>query len=285
MSDLRCLPKFSFGDIENYIRQKLNEIYDDYGTNDIENSMVREKSYALHSEKGHIMKIVVPTTGTEIRVTSNVKHSMSKKNVCSIKITFKDLTVSDHALQQQELALVNTKFGPTYSISALALQQHDELGKEYTFCIDDYEQPAHPKNADYPPFPLQPLPSLEELKLNYTDIWWPMDIVLNATDCVLLETQTVAQRANQMWRDAHLKRLSASQGLSVQRILPCKQWFLKRIPLLQTFYVQFAIPFLNGVPSTVVLSVFESESSSEEDDAVVSTDISLCNDEDENDFV
>jgi hypothetical protein len=72
MSDIRCLPKFSFGDIENYIRQKLNEICDDYGTNDIQNSMVREKSYALHSEKGLIMNIVVTATGTEIRVTSNV---------------------------------------------------------------------------------------------------------------------------------------------------------------------------------------------------------------------
>jgi hypothetical protein len=45
------------------------------------------------------------------------------------------------------------------------------------------------------------------------------------------------------------------------------------------------IPFLSNVPSTVVTSVFESESSSEEDNAVVSTDISLCNDDEENDFV
>ncbi|CAF1520337.1 unnamed protein product, partial [Didymodactylos carnosus] len=277
MSDLRCLPKLSFGDIENYIRQKLNEICDGYETNDIQNSM-----------------IVVTPMATEIRVTSNVKHSTSKKNVCSIKIISKDLTVSDlkgvtancdckygnsefcshvcsvlyrlasyqllkydyipdsdfsttithgelqnlltwpiclqakrqnrsselnipfatildHALQQQQLALVNTKFGPTYSISALALQQYNELGKEYTFCIDDYEQPTYPKNMDYPPFPLQPLPSLEELKLSHTNVWWPLDIVLTDSDCVSLEAQTVTQRANQMWRDAHSKRLSASQ--------------------------------------------------------------------------
>ncbi|CAF3468855.1 unnamed protein product, partial [Rotaria sp. Silwood2] len=86
--------------------------------------------------------------------------------------------------------LVNTKFGPTYCISALALQQHDELGKEYTFSMEDCEQPTYPKNTNYPPFPLQPLPSLAELKLSHTDIWWPMDIVLNETDCISLEAQS-----------------------------------------------------------------------------------------------
>lgn len=89
MSDIRCLPKFSFGDVENYIKEKLNKICGGFGTNDIQNSMVREKSYALHSEKGHIMRIAVMDKGTEITVTSYVKHSMSKKNVCSIKIILK----------------------------------------------------------------------------------------------------------------------------------------------------------------------------------------------------
>jgi hypothetical protein len=92
MSDLRFLPKFSFGDVENYIKEKLNEICGGFGTNDIQNSMVREKSYALHSEKGHIIKVVVTDNKTEIIITSNVKHSMSKRNVCSIKIAFKDRT-------------------------------------------------------------------------------------------------------------------------------------------------------------------------------------------------
>jgi len=92
MSDLRCLPKFTFGDVESYITEKLNEVCGGFGTKDIQNSMVREKSYALHSEKGHIMKIVIVDKVTEITVTSNVKHSMSKKNVCSIKVNFNDLT-------------------------------------------------------------------------------------------------------------------------------------------------------------------------------------------------
>jgi hypothetical protein len=67
------LPKFSFRDIENYIKEKLNEICGDYGTTDIQNAMVHEKSYALHSEKGHIIKIVITEKETETRVTSNVK--------------------------------------------------------------------------------------------------------------------------------------------------------------------------------------------------------------------
>ena len=92
MSDIRYLPKFSFGDVENYIKEKLYEICGGYGTNDIQNTMVCEKSYALHSEKGHIRKIVITDKGTEIMVTSYVKHSMSKKNVCSIKVIFNDLT-------------------------------------------------------------------------------------------------------------------------------------------------------------------------------------------------
>ena len=66
--------------------------------------------------------------------------------------------------------------------------------KEFTFFIDDCEQPTYPKNTDYPPFPLRPLPSLEELKLSHAGIWWPLDIVLIDTDCASLEAQTTAQR-------------------------------------------------------------------------------------------
>ncbi|CAF4590375.1 unnamed protein product [Rotaria sp. Silwood2] len=84
-----------------------------------------------------------------------------------------------------------------FCISALALQQHDKLDKEYTSFIADYEQPTYPKNMIYPPFPLQSLSSLEEIKLSHTDTWWPLDIVLSNTNCISLESQTVAQRANQ----------------------------------------------------------------------------------------
>lgn len=102
MSDLRCLPKFSFGDVESFITEKLNEVCGGHGIRDIQNSMVREKSYALHSEKGHIMKIVIVDKGTEITITSNVKHSMSKKNVCSVKVNFNDLTKPGiHEVSQQ----------------------------------------------------------------------------------------------------------------------------------------------------------------------------------------
>jgi len=85
--------------------------------------------------------------------------------------------------------LVNTNFGPTYCISALALQQHDELAKEYTFFIEDCEQPMYPKNMDYSLVPLQSLPSLEELEFSHTGIWQPLDIVLSDTDCASLEAQ------------------------------------------------------------------------------------------------
>ncbi len=92
--------------------------------------------------------------------------------------------------------MVNTNFGPTYCISALALQQHDELAKECIFFIDDCEQLMYPKNTDYSLFPLQPLSSLEELELSHTDIWQPLDIVLSDTDCASLEAQSAAQRAD-----------------------------------------------------------------------------------------
>ena len=94
ISDLRCLPKFSFGDVDSYITEKLNEVCSGHETKDIQNSLIREKSYALHSEKGHIMRIAIVDKGTGITVTSNVKHSMSKKNVCSAEVSVNDVTKS-----------------------------------------------------------------------------------------------------------------------------------------------------------------------------------------------
>lgn len=363
----------------------------------------------------------------------------------SSKLRLPFTVILDHALHQQHLALVETQFGSTYRISGLAQQQYVELDKEYTFFIDTGEQQSYPKDTNYPPFPLQPLPSLEELNLSHTDVWWPAEIILSIVECVSLEAQTTAQRANQSWRDAHMKRLSASQvghilnrkrepsaaflsnlfssfavttasttpralqhgieneekalseykkamlskgfqvdvfpsgfvthpdffwlgatpdgkvrlrkgdktflgiveikcpysarflkptesvvlknfffekldgvlklkqdhiyyhqvqtqlfltqapwcdfvlftfkGLSIQRIFPCKQWVLKCIPLLQNFYLKFAIPFVHDVPPDAQPPVFESESESEEDTSVVCTDISLYDDDDEQDVV
>jgi hypothetical protein len=89
--------------------------------------------------------------------------------------------------------------------------KHEELAKECTFFIEDCEQPTYPKNTGYPLVPLQPLPSLEEFELSHTIIWWPLGIVLSDIDWASLEAQTVAQRASQIWHDAHSKKLSASQ--------------------------------------------------------------------------
>ena len=55
--------------------------------------MGREKSYALYSEKGYILKIDVTNKGTEILIISDVKHSISKNNVCLVKISFGDLNI------------------------------------------------------------------------------------------------------------------------------------------------------------------------------------------------
>ena len=91
MSDLRSLSKFSFGDIEKYIKDNLDKICGGTAGKHMKNSMVNEKSYALHSEKGHILRIIVKTDGSTADITSNVKHNMAKQNAYCVKINFADL--------------------------------------------------------------------------------------------------------------------------------------------------------------------------------------------------
>jgi hypothetical protein len=58
MSDVRSLPKFTFGDIEKYIKDNLNKVCGGIADNHLKNSMVNEKSFALYSEKGHRKEIL-----------------------------------------------------------------------------------------------------------------------------------------------------------------------------------------------------------------------------------
>ncbi|CAF5178643.1 unnamed protein product [Rotaria sp. Silwood1] len=91
MAGLRSLPKFSFDDIEKYIKDNLDKICGGTAEKHMKNSMVNEKSYALHSEKGHILIIIIKTDGSTADITSNVKHRMAKQNACCVKINFADL--------------------------------------------------------------------------------------------------------------------------------------------------------------------------------------------------
>ncbi len=91
MSDIRSLPKFTFGDIEKYIKDNLDKVCGGTADNHMKNSMVNEKSFALHSEKGHILRMTIRTDGAAADIASNVKHSMAKKDVCSLNINFADL--------------------------------------------------------------------------------------------------------------------------------------------------------------------------------------------------
>ena len=369
MSDIRPLPKFTFGDIENYIKENLNKVCGGIADKHMKNSMVNEKSFSLHSEKGHILRIIIKASGGEANVTSNVKHSMAKKDVCFVRIKFVDLnttgrnkfklfcrkickkyffkglsgvtancdckygnsgfcshvcsvlyrlasyqlrkldyipdadfsstvgacswrapkptnmsnlsatemiwtghrrsssssstastmsptsttakeslyqacaldacsppgldtlkqlkiradslnlpfsTLLDHAIEQQPLSMVNTNFGLTYSISALATHQHEHNEKEILFSITDCVQSIYDKDiTDFPLFPIKPLPSLNELNLSNHNTWWSAVIIVNEDDSVALEASTRGQRSSQLWRDAHTKRISASQVGSI----------------------------------------------------------------------
>ena len=73
----------------------------------------------------------------------------------------------------------------------------------------------HKDNKSYPSFPLKPMPSLSESKLSSNDVWWSMDVVVSYVDSVALEANTTGQRSSQQWRDAHTKRISASQVGSI----------------------------------------------------------------------
>ncbi|CAF1558370.1 unnamed protein product, partial [Didymodactylos carnosus] len=81
-----------FGDIEKYIKLKLDKICRGGADSHMKNSMVHQKSFALHLEKGHILRIVIKCDGTTVDVSGNVKHTMVKHNVCCVKITFADLS-------------------------------------------------------------------------------------------------------------------------------------------------------------------------------------------------
>lgn len=94
MSDIRSLPRFTFGDIEKYITDSLNRVCGGAADSHMKNTMVNEKSFALHSEKGHILRIIIKTVGGAADITSNVKHSMAKKSICYVKINFADVNVS-----------------------------------------------------------------------------------------------------------------------------------------------------------------------------------------------
>ncbi|CAF1212996.1 unnamed protein product [Didymodactylos carnosus] len=59
MSDLRSLTGFSFGDVETYIKLKLDKICGGATASHMKNFMVHQKSFALHSEEGHIFRIVI----------------------------------------------------------------------------------------------------------------------------------------------------------------------------------------------------------------------------------
>ena len=91
MSDLRSLPKFSFGGSEKYIKDNLDKIRGGTADKHMKNSTVNEKSCALHSEKGHILRITIKTDGSTADITSNVKYSMAKQNAGCVKISFADL--------------------------------------------------------------------------------------------------------------------------------------------------------------------------------------------------
>src|SRR4051812_25197011 len=60
----------------------------------MKNSMVTGKSFAIHAEKGHILRIIIKIDGTTADITSNVKHSMAKENVYGVKTSFADLNIS-----------------------------------------------------------------------------------------------------------------------------------------------------------------------------------------------
>ncbi|CAF1128424.1 unnamed protein product [Didymodactylos carnosus] len=78
--------------LKNILNFKLDKICGGATDSHMKNSMVHQKSFALHPEEGHILRIVIKSDGTTADVSGNVKHSMAKHNVCCVKITFSDLS-------------------------------------------------------------------------------------------------------------------------------------------------------------------------------------------------
>jgi hypothetical protein len=140
-------------------------------------------------------------------------------------------TLIDHAIEKQPLSTIDTKFGLTYSISALAIHQHEHTNKEILLSITDCVQPIYSKDSmTYPPFPLKPMPTLSELNLSNDNVWWSTVIIVNDNDSVALEAGTTGQRSSQQWRDAHVKRISASQvGSILNRVRAPTEPFLRNL--------------------------------------------------------
>ncbi|CAF3569914.1 unnamed protein product [Rotaria sp. Silwood2] len=71
---------------------------------------------------------------------------------------------------------------------------------------------------------------LNELTLSNDDVWWTMDIVVSDADSVALEANTTGQRSSQQWRDAHTKRISASQvGSILNRVRAPTNCFVRNL--------------------------------------------------------
>lgn len=163
------------------------------------------------TSKGPLYQACVP----DLRSPPEVNFLKQLKTRCdTLNLPFS--TLLDHAIEKNQLTTVSTSFGPTYSISPLAIHQHEHVDREVLFLIEDCNQPIyHKDNTNYPSFPLKTMPSLIELNLSNNDVWWCMDIVVGHVDSVSLEANTRGQRSSQQWRDAHKKRISASQVGSI----------------------------------------------------------------------
>ena len=87
MSDISSSPKFTFGDVEKYIKDNLSKVYGGSADNHMKNSMLNEKSFALHSKKEHILRIIIRTDGATADIASNVKNNMAK-NMSAVLVSF-----------------------------------------------------------------------------------------------------------------------------------------------------------------------------------------------------
>ena len=91
MSDIRSLPRFTFNDIENYIKYNLHKACGGAAEDHMKNSIVNEKSFALYPEKSHILRIIINTDDATADFPSTVKHKMAKHNICCVKTNFTDI--------------------------------------------------------------------------------------------------------------------------------------------------------------------------------------------------
>ncbi|CAF2628431.1 unnamed protein product [Rotaria sp. Silwood2] len=90
------------------------------------------------------------------------------------------------------------------------------------------------------------MPSLTELNLSNDDVWWSMDIVVSYIDSVELEAGTTGQSSSQQWRNAHTKRISASQvGSILNRVRSPAD------PFLQNLFSSFTGSQISAVPRPI----------------------------------